>query len=278
VAIAPADSFKKPAVKASRALLQFLGMGSIPVFASDNAGVHPFPDEWRKDSIRLANLPELAALSKKNFDSPAPSAVEQIVGLLSGHEMFDILETGPLTNIAEALQKAPNIQSHIRRIFVMGGAVHVPGNVEMPGHDGTAEWNFYNNPEAARRVVSSGIPITLVSLDSTNQVPVTRDFMARLKAQQRFPVSRLFYEAWGVINAKIEAGNYQNTYFFWDTLAAAVLLRQDLVKTVSEKVVVVVQGKSQGRVMESPNGQSVDMVTTVDPNRLHEAILQLFRK
>ena len=51
----------------------------------------------------------------------------------------------------------------------MGGAVRVKGNVEQPGHDGSAEWNLFNSLEAAAHVVKAGIPLTLVPLDATNQ-------------------------------------------------------------------------------------------------------------
>jgi purine nucleosidase len=276
VAITPADSFKEPAIAATRALLQFLGAPPIPVVASNNQGTNPFPDDWRKDSIRVADLPELKALETSS--SEAPPAVAKILELLSGPEPYDILETGPLTNVAEALLRQPNLRKKIRRIVVMGGAVNVKGNVVMPGHDGSAEWNFYNNPKAAQIVLSSGIPITLVALDATNQVPVTREFMARLKAQQSFRVSKLFYEAWGVIAAKIEAGHYEDSYYFWDTLAAAVFLRPDIVKIESKKLVVMTTGPSQGRVMEAKDGHAVDVATVVDKRRLYDLILQLFRK
>ena len=69
----------------------------------------------------------------------------------------------------------------------MGGALEVPGNVhaycpQLPNK--TAEWNFYIDPTSTAEVIESGTPVTLVPLDATNAVPVTPDFVNRLKDRQ----------------------------------------------------------------------------------------------
>ena len=65
----------------------------------------------------------------------------------------------------------------------MGNALDIPGNIKeiaMWKANTTAEWNFFCDPLAAKKVLGSGVPVWLVPLDATNQVPVTRDFMTRL--------------------------------------------------------------------------------------------------
>jgi purine nucleosidase len=76
---------------------------------------------------------------------------------------------GPLTNIAQALMKAPDIADRIHEIVLMGGAYFEVGNVTP-----TAEFNIYVDPQAADIVFKSGIEIIVMSLDVTHKALVTR--------------------------------------------------------------------------------------------------------
>ena len=72
---------------------------------------------------------------------------------------------GPLTDIAMALVKAPDIAARIGELVVMGGAGFEIGNVTP-----SAEFNIHVDPHAAAIVLESGIPITMIPLDVTHQV------------------------------------------------------------------------------------------------------------
>ena len=75
---------------------------------------------------------------------------------------------GPLTNIATALQKAPDIAERIAAIVLMGGAYFEVGNITP-----TAEFNIYVDPQAADIVFRCGAPITVMPLDVTHKALVT---------------------------------------------------------------------------------------------------------
>jgi inosine-uridine nucleoside N-ribohydrolase len=95
-----------------------------------------------------------------------------------------------LTNLAVTLTEHPELVSRIERVVIMGGAVDVEGNVpDTP----RAEWNLYVDPEAARIVVESGVPILLVPLDATNDVPFGRDVVLRLSLLET-PTGRAEYQ------------------------------------------------------------------------------------
>lgn len=79
------------------------------------------------------------------------------------NEKIHLIALGPLTNIATALMKYPSLKQGISHITMMGGAVAY-GNVTP-----AAEYNIYADPEAAKMVFESGIPITMVGLDCTHQ-------------------------------------------------------------------------------------------------------------
>ena len=75
---------------------------------------------------------------------------------------------GPLTNVAVALQRAPDIAERIQEIVLMGGAYFEVGNITP-----AAEFNIYVDPEAADIVFKCGAPITVMPLDVTHKALVT---------------------------------------------------------------------------------------------------------
>ncbi|HEX3984043.1 MAG TPA: nucleoside hydrolase [Acidisoma sp.] len=84
---------------------------------------------------------------------------------------------GPMTNIAMALKKAPDIAPRIREIVAMGGAYFEVGNITP-----TAEFNIYVDPGAAAIVLASGIPIVMLPLDVTHRVLTTPERLGRIRA------------------------------------------------------------------------------------------------
>jgi purine nucleosidase len=84
---------------------------------------------------------------------------------------------GPLTNVAMALIKAPDIAAGVRELVLMGGASRALGNVTP-----AAEYNIHADPHAAEIVFASGIPITMIPLDVTHQVRSTPERIARIAA------------------------------------------------------------------------------------------------
>ncbi|WP_170528789.1 nucleoside hydrolase [Ruegeria arenilitoris] len=76
---------------------------------------------------------------------------------------------GPLTNIATAFQKAPDIVERVQEIVLMGGAYFEVGNITP-----TAEFNIHVDPEAADIMFKSGVPIVVMPLDVTHKALVTK--------------------------------------------------------------------------------------------------------
>ncbi len=111
-----------------------------------------------------ANLPEPLGLKTEKH------AIDFIIDtLLQSKEKVYLVPTGPLTNIAVSILKEPKIKDKIEKIVLMGGAVH--DSNFTPG----AEFNIYVDPEAAKIVFESGLPIVMVGLDVTNRALLTFD-------------------------------------------------------------------------------------------------------
>ena len=88
-----------------------------------------------------------------------------------------LVATGPLTNVALLLARHP--EARPERIVLMGGAI-AEGNVTP-----AAEFNVWADPEAAKRVFASGLPLTMVGLDVTHKALVRTEHKERLRAAGR---------------------------------------------------------------------------------------------
>ncbi|MEL7654486.1 MAG: nucleoside hydrolase [Bacillota bacterium] len=120
-------------------------------------------------------------------DIPAPAtpvkeehAVDYLIRTLrNSEEKIILVVTGPMTNIAVAMQKAPDIKEKIDRIIIMGGAVIEPGNITS-----AAEFNIFVDPEAAKIVMNSGCELYLVSLDVTMKAVFHEEDIETLRNQE----------------------------------------------------------------------------------------------
>ena len=120
-------------------------------------------------------------------DLPPPSrqpgrahAIDWIAATLdSSPHPITLVPTGPLTNIALFLARYPDLTSKIERIVLMGGAFG-EGNTTP-----AAEFNIWADPEAAHRVFSSGLDVTMVGLDVTHKALITPAHVERLQGSGR---------------------------------------------------------------------------------------------
>lgn len=272
VTVSPADSLPESAMSATRNVLAAIGASAVPVFASALEGANHFPDDWRKDAGRVLALRSVAGVTS-HATVNTEDAPHAIARMLATGGPVTIVETGPLSNIAAALALDPSIVKRITRIVVMGGALRTAGNVDQPGHDGTAEWNIYNDPAAAAAVLSAGVPMTLIPLDATNKMPVTSAFIEQVIAQ-RSVASRFAADAWSLGSEQIKAGQY----YFWDTLTAAAAIDPWTVTTEAVHVRVITSGTSQGRIVEDPNGKAIQVALSVDRAKAEQVILSMLAR
>ena len=117
----------------------------------------------------------------KPVAEPASEFIRKIVHKYP-HEVT-LITLGPLTNIATALSSDPELAGMVRGLTMMGGSLS-GGNITP-----AAEFNIYVDPEAARIVFQSGIPITMVGLDVTRKTSLTEEHVRVLEAAQN-PVSQ----------------------------------------------------------------------------------------
>ncbi len=166
-----------------------------------------------------AELPE-PGIKPLNID-----AVDFIINMLEKSiGKITLVPTGPLTNIAMVLLKKPEIKNKIERIILMGGGMH-DSNVTP-----AAEFNIYVDPEAAKIVFESGIPITMVGLDVTNKALMSFEEIEKIIAADGLisskvgPLLKFFANA----NKKIFGLNGAPIH---DALAVAAVIDSSVIKT-----------------------------------------------
>jgi purine nucleosidase len=266
IVVTPADCYVNSAVGATRKILDLMGRADLTVAQSTVRGVHPFPRENRRDSVCIDHFPNL-----NEQDAPAaplasvPGQHFLVDTLRAAARPVTLLVTGPLTNLAYALDTAPEIEARVERLLWMGGALNAPGNVRDSEHDGTAEWNVYWDAPSARRVWDSRIPIVLCPLDITNTVPLTSDFIRRLGRQRRFPISDLAGHCYALVS--------HQPYYFWDVLTTAYLGLPEIFSVRTCETELVPGGLSQGQTRLKPGGRAITALATVDTRRFYEYML-----
>lgn len=244
---ASGESRCKPGLANTNSLLDLPGniKKDIPVACGDAYpldGYFVFPEAWRNDSDTLSNVP-IKQSARTASDKHAAEIIH--LALTNSKEPVTLIATGPLTNIAQWLERYPNDKSKIDQLVIMGGTVDAPGNIIVPlftkGHPNTtAEWNIFIDPLAADKVFAAGLPIVLVGLDITNSVRVTTKVAADFKQAVKTGSAKF----WDAVLDKNDWFIASNEYYFWDTLAVMIAVEPELCQGESQSLRVDYQTTS----------------------------------
>jgi purine nucleosidase len=270
VVVTPADCYIQPAVSATRKICDLMGFSHIMVAESTVRGINPFPRLYRRDSLIVDHLPILNQNEFINTPLATETGQDFMIRVLREvAEPVTLMVTGPLTTVALALEKAPEIEAKIQKIVWMGGALNVPGNVEKSleaGQDGSAEWNVYWDAISAARVWETQIEIIMCPLDLTNNVPVTSELVQKMGRQRHYPVSDLAGQCYALV--------IPQDYYFWDVLATAYLGCPDFYQLREWETEIITNGVSQGRTKVVSGGRKIQAMDQVDKDAFYNYILQ----
>ena len=210
-------------------LLEIAGREEIPVYrGADMPLVHETSEyamtrhgRWWSDAPAT---PPDGGFARKRVE--AVGAVEFIVSTVEAHPgELTIVAIGPLTNVAMALRQAPGLAGKVKQLYIMGGAV-----AALPDGAGNAtpnaEFNFWVDPEAARIVLRSGVPIVLSPLNVSRKSNLSRDWYQKLVARDT-PLTRLIREREG----PLYEDDAERVVLMYDQIAVASLVDPSLVTT-----------------------------------------------
>lgn len=264
-------------VRNTLGLLEIAGAPDVPVSCGREEaypGGTPAPDSWRDGADALYGG---QVLLRERAPDPRPAAELFADTVRAAPGEIVVLAVGPLTNLAEAFEADPSLPGQIKEIVIMGGALDAPGNVAL--EDGSitnqyAEWNFFADPLAADIVLASGVPIRLVPLDATNQVPFSRGFHQQLTARHETKPATFVYNLFYMNPWWLDGGMY-----WWDTLAVAGALDNSLLTWRDANLDVVIDGGPEmGRLLEVADGESAHVAVAADAKRFEALLLAMLNK
>ena len=256
-------------------MLERLGDLDIPVGVGQSsplAGDNEFPDFIRDASDTFWS--PFVSLPEEVPDVETEDAVDLIIETINNSpEPVGILATGPLTNIAEALRRDPDIVDNIEVVQIMGGAVFTEGNLPVlpdpPFSTNTsAEFNIWIDPIAAQEVFDAGeegLKIQLTPLDATNQIEFDReDYEAWLDTGT--PESIIAAEFLDYALTVIQSDNDPNPV--WDLVAAINLAEPDFSPETPLHIDVDTEsdpGDTQGATVAVPD-LPPNVLVSLDPS------------
>lgn len=244
-------------------VLAGFGADDIPVACGTSGpleGSRAFPADWRDLADRAWGIPLTPTTAR-----PAPEGGIALLRSAVESGAATVVVLGPHTNLATVLRASPDLVERIDRVVTMGGAVDVAGNVYTEGpQPPVAEWNIYVDPLAAAEVFGSGIPVTMIGLDATNEVPVSRAAIEQLAATGAGPALEMMVDML-VRNRLVDVFDS----YFWDQLAVAALLDPTVVTTESVGIRVdTAAGPGSGRTARDSSAPVITIAVDADADRL----------
>jgi purine nucleosidase len=172
-------------------------------------------------------------------------ADEFIIQMVKQHPgEVTLVPLGPLTNISLAFQRAPEIESLVDEIVLMGGNAYAPGNISP-----AAEANIYHDPHAAEIVFRSEWPVTMIGLDATTKILIRPEKLTQMYAADN-PAVRLLQRiqpAYQTFHDQIyELGG---AFHLHDPSVTAYLIRPELFKLEKAPIYVALQGRAIGKTI-----------------------------
>ena len=255
--------------------LESFGIVDLPLgYGQDGplAGENEFPEGVRQASNDFWGQP--IPYPEKTY--PVQPSPELIVSIINESPLpVTVFVSGPCTNLAQALQLDPGITNNIQAVYIMGGAVYAPGNIQdfYPESENiSAEWNIFADSQAAGIVFESGVDIFLVPLDATNQVTISREDTRQWRlgggaADFAADIYDMLLNNWGADEAAI-----------WDLMTAAIMLKPGLCGFQALHLQVITEaGPTSGQTAVVP-GEAANISVCLEPDAdgIRQTLIEIF--
>lgn len=276
-------------IKNARMILNLLGADQIPVTGGLEHALCKGKFERMEVSAQIHGTDGIGNVSEYLNEEENVNGIEKegAVRFILDHAKkynkdLTLVTTGPLTNAAEAIRMDRESMKQIGRIVVMGGALTVNGNVTV-----SAEANIYQDPQAAKEVFESGIPVTMVGLDVTTRSVLSKEDVAHWRdsgsrAGDIFAQMTEYY-----IEQHAEIEKLYGKCHLHDPSAVICAMHPEWFQTLKMYMTVLTEGEGMGRTLGIGNKirekhPNVDVCIQVDSDKvvreLNAVLLEVFKK
>lgn len=254
----------------ARCLLDKVGMPQVPVSDGDRTRTNNFPD-WAR--AILDEIVESGVRTDPATPCPTVASDGQAADLLassirSAPGEVTLITLGPLTNVAEALEREPALATRIGRVFLMGGL--------LDWHQFGEDYNLWVDAPAAHAVLTA-LPgrIFMTGGDATEFVPLTQAFRHRLATDRTTPAAdTVFTIASHPILVQGEAEN-QGGAFWWDPLDAVAATFGGIVSYHPIRIRIDQSGDSEGRIFAHKGGTLAHYGTSARTDKFEQTFLDI---
>ncbi|ANK59248.1 nucleoside hydrolase [Loigolactobacillus backii] len=264
----------KQAAANSLRILDLLGQSNVPVYLGlpHPSTSNHFDVMAVSQAIHGVNGIGEVALEKSQRQPENESAVDFMIRSAKTYGTdLTIIPTGPMTNLAAAIAKAPELTALVGSVTFMGGALTVPGNVTEVG-----EANINQDPAAADAVLRSSASLTMVGLDVTLRTLLTRKetklwrSLGTKSGQAFADIVDYYIAAYARLSANL------NGCALHDPLAVGVALDPDLVQTIDLNMKVETEAPFAARTVGDVDRLNEPTNVKVAVNVAAERFLQRF--
>lgn len=243
-------------------LYDVLDLDDVPIGVGAEDPLDParneFPAGWRSGADNFWGV----SLPAASQDYTAENGANLIVRLVNeSPEKVVILVTGAQTDLALALQQDPGIADNIAQVVIMGGAFNRDGNLnESPGYENNhvAEWNIFVDPLAAKQVFNSGIPLSIVSLDGSDEFIISQEDYDKMAGSDD-PALQLLERSW-----RQNFNNWGGDFKIWDIVAGVAMTNPGYFTWTYDGVDVIAEtGDTHGQTIRLDNSAKNTRFTAI---------------
>lgn len=247
-------------------LIELAGHPDIPVAFGAKISLSPyssFPESWREGFDEVYGIP---LPTNPHHASSLPSWELMAQTVEQSADKITILCLAPMTNVAIALEKRPQMLKNIERIYISGGSIDKKGNI-VDSDNTCAEYNILLDARAAQDVIASGAPIVLVPLNATESAQITPEVIEQFQSQKNNPSANFVFE---VIKPYLKAQPGVKAYF-WDPEAAAVMTNPEIGTFKDLKIVVNQEpGPQYGCTEINEDGSLTNVCLSIDAEKFYQ--------
>ena len=252
----------------ARYVLDELGAPDIPFGCGREAAGpdgHSFPADWRATADAAFGL-DIKPRAESGVPLSAVEVIEQAVA--DSPSAPTIVSLGPLTNLEDAFTADPKLADRVAGIHAMLGTIEAPGNVFVDKHTESdhLEWNAYADPSAVAAVFGTDVPLSIVPLDATDDVPVPPGLTEQL-ADVRAGGADLVHELLVRNPIRLASGIGQQ---LWDELAALTFTNPDLADWTESALTV----DELGRLVQDEAGRPARFASAADRPAVEAALIE----